>query len=193
MNRKIILASASPRRKELLSRFIKNFCVEAADVDETPEPAASAEEAAISAAEKKAYKISSNAPSDALIIAADTIVCLNGKIYGKPSSAEDARKTLRELNGKTHTVITAVLCKDNLSGKIIRFTESAKVFFVPYGDDIISKYIATGEPFGKAGSYAIQGMGCMLAEKTEGDYDSIVGLPIGRLIRELEAIDIFLF
>lgn len=193
MNRKMILASASPRRKELLSRFVKNFSVEAAHVDETPEPGASPEETALSAAVKKAGKISENAPGDALIIAADTIVCLDGKIYGKPSSPEDARKTLTELSGKAHRVITAVACEDNASGKALRFTESAKVFFAPYGEDVIEKYIATGEPFDKAGSYAIQGIGCMLAEKTEGDYDSIVGLPIGRLVRELKTINVFLF
>ena len=193
MKREIILASASPRRKELLSRFVSDFSIRVADIDETVPTKMLPEETAAYVAAKKAEKINLTAPCNSLIIAADTIVCLKDKIYGKPQSAEDAELMLKELRGQSHNVITAVVCIDKISGKILKFSETTTVFFVNYSDNIIKKYIESHEPFDKAGAYAIQETGCILVEKIIGDYDNVVGLPIAKLIRELESINVFLY
>lgn len=186
IKRKVILASASPRRKELLKRFLTDFSVEAADIDETIPDGAAPEEAALGLARKKALKAAISADGNSLIIAADTIVAANGKIYGKPILKEIAAEYLRELRGKAHKVVTGVCCIDKKNGMQTDFHVSTIVTFTNYSDSLISWYIETGEPLDRAGSYAIQGTGCILVEKIDGDYDNVVGLPVGELMRRLE-------
>lgn len=183
---KVILASASPRRSMLLQRFITDFAVRPADIDETIHEGVKPAQAAAEIARKKAEKVAENSTQGEFIIAADTIVVLNGKIYGKPENIENARQYLKELRNKTHSVITAVCCIDTNNNKITEFTTSTEVTFTNYEDRVIEKYIASGEPQDRAGAYAIQGIGSILVKEINGDYDNVVGLPVAELIRKLE-------
>lgn len=183
---KIILASASPRRSMLLKRFISDFTVRPADIDETITEGVAPAKAAIEIARKKAEKAAENSTNEEFIIAADTIVVLNGKIYGKPENIGYARQYLHELRNKTHVVITAVCCIDMANKKITEFTQTTSVTFTDYDDVVIEKYINSGEPMDRAGAYAIQGIGSILVKEIHGDYDNVVGLPIAELMRQMK-------
>lgn len=183
--RKIVLASSSPRRLELLGRFINDFSVEPADVDETLEEVLSPIDAALSLAVKKAEKQALKRLDGACIIGADTVVALNGKIYGKPETPEKAREYLMELCGKTHIVITGVCIIDNITGKKDTLAEVSQVKFADYDNKLMESYISCGEGLDRAGGYAIQGTGSILVEKVDGDYDNVVGLPIRNVILTL--------
>ena len=122
---------------------------------------------------------------DSIIIAADTIVAINGKFLGKPKDAQDARRMLKILSGKTHSVITGLAIIDQATGKTISKSVESKVFVKKLTDEIIELYIKTGEPFDKAGAYGIQGKGSALIEKVEGDYDTVVGLPLSLVAKFL--------
>ena len=182
---KIILASASPRRKELLETAGAKFEIIVADVDETVPEGTKPEDAAIMTAEKKAVAVAEN-HKDSIVIGADTIVVADGKILGKPADKADACRMLSMLSGVEHKVITGV-CLARGDEKIT-FAQISKVKFYDLTAEEINAYVETGEPMDKAGAYGIQGKGCVLVEKIEGDYFNIVGLPVARLIKELSKL-----
>ena len=191
MERHIILASASPRRKELLSRIYEEFETEVSRVDETLPDGIAAEDAAMYLSGLKAEDIyRRHKGSGVVVIGSDTVVILDDVIYGKPKNEGDAIRMLRELSGRVHEVITGVTViydiyeeKAGLGTARFSFTETARVEFYELDDEDISKYIATGEPFDKAGAYGIQGLGCLLIKGIRGDFYTIMGLPVSRLYR----------
>ncbi|MCL2827093.1 MAG: Maf family protein [Eggerthellaceae bacterium] len=194
----IILASASPRRKQLLEAAGLHFTVQAADIDETldPEQEKQPEQAAAALAEKKAGAVVSEIlahkpQGNTVVIAADTMVVLDGAIFGKPKSLSDATRMLRKLSGNTHTVVTGVSVwmvaapeahKVNVGRKT--FVATSRVTFKSLSDDRIATYLRVGESFDKAGAYAAQGEGAKLIESVEGDLDTVIGLPVRRLLEE---------
>lgn len=181
---KIILASASPRRQELLGYVFDEFECLPADIDETLPSDISAENSAEYLAVKKAEHIAASYP-DALVIGCDTVVVHKGKVYGKPCDEAEADKMLRSLSAEKHSVITGVcLC---LNGRKHSFSDVTKVKFYPLTQEEIAAYISTGSPMDKAGAYGIQDKNFLPVESIEGDYFNVVGLPIGRLKREAEA------
>ncbi len=184
MDRKIILASASPRRKELLQYIVPEFDIVPADIDETVPGNVPAEESAEFLAVKKASFISEKYP-ESIVIGCDTVVVIGGEILGKPSDTSAAEKMLKKLSGRTHSVITGVCIS---YGRLTdSFSCRTLVRFYPLSEEEIAGYIATGEPMDKAGAYGIQGKGCLLAESVNGDFFNVVGLPVSMLKRRLEA------
>ena len=186
---KIILASGSPRRRELLAMAGYTFEVIPADVDETADPALSPAELVAMLAEKKASAITiDNSASNAIIIGSDTVVAIDNLILGKPKDDADAFAMLSRLQGRAHTVYTGVTVITPAGRRT--FVESTKVFMRALTDEEINDYIQTGEPRDKAGAYGIQERGAVLIERVEGDYFTVVGLPLCRLsvtIKELTA------
>ena len=196
----VILASNSPRRRDLLAEAGVKFTVHtpATPVDETLEPdlAAQPEEAAKKLAERKAGAVvqevlAENYTGMLIVIGADTMVVLDGKIFGKPRSLSDAKRMLRELSGRTHEVITAVSVwmiaapeVEKISLGFRTFADVSRVTFRDLTDGEIADYLRKGESFDKAGAYAIQGEGAALVDHYDGAWDTIVGLPAARLIRE---------
>lgn len=178
--KKIILASNSPRRKEILSKFNLHFDIITADIDENVNPSISAYELAANLAYKKAMSIASTIDYDAIIIGADTIVFHN-KIYGKPVDKIDAYNMIKNLSGKMHEVITGLAVIDTSNNKKIKTYETTEVYFREIEEDEINRYIDTGEAFDKAGGYAIQGIASLFIKKIHGDYHNVVGLPIYKL------------
>ena len=178
----IILASASPRRKELLGYITENFECIPADIDETIPENISADDSAEYLACLKAEHISKQYPED-IVIGCDTVVVMNSTVYGKPSSEKDAERMLSELSGKTHKVITGVCIRQGETVK--SFSEVTEVEFFELSTEEISTYIATGSPMDKAGAYGIQDGALLPAKCIHGDYFNVVGLPAGRLKREL--------
>lgn len=177
----IILASGSPRRRELLELADVPFIVQTADVDETIPEGISPEEAVQLLAVKKARAVPAE---NQLVLAADTVVALDGKIFGKPHDREEAKAMLRTLSGNTHQVHTGVCIRKGDREEV--FCETAQVTFYALTEEEISRYVDSGEPMDKAGAYGIQGKGAVLVRRIEGDYYTIVGLPIARVIRALE-------
>lgn len=184
--RKIILASSSPRRRELMNLAELKYDICIRNVDETIPEGIAPEEAAEITARKKAIAVA-EINNDAIVVGADTIVVYNGKIMGKPADKEDAKSMLRMLSGKEHEVITGVCLV--LNKKCNMFHCVSKVKFHNLTEEEINHYVACGEPMDKAGAYGIQGKGCVLVEKIEGDYFNIVGLPVSRLVREIKKMD----
>ncbi len=178
----LILASKSPRRKELLSFITPDFMIIPAvgeeKADKTLSPGKYTEELAVHKAEE-VY----SAYTDSVVIGADTIVSINGEILGKPYGKEDAARILKLLSEKVHSVFTGV-CIISKNRKI-SFFEETKVHFYDLSDDEIERYIDTGEPFDKAGAYGIQNKGALIVKGIEGDFYNVMGLPVGRLAREL--------
>lgn len=179
---KLILASASPRRREILKNAGYEFEVITADADETLPPDIAPEKAVKYLAELKNSAVAQN--NDGIIISADTVVAVEGKILGKPSDEKDAENMLKMLSGRTHSVFTGVCI--SLGNKKTVFCEKTDVTFFDLSEKEILDYIKTGEPMDKAGAYGIQGRGALLVEKINGDYFNVVGLPIARLSRALK-------
>lgn len=190
---KFILASASPRRKELLSIYIKDFKIMPADIDETVPNNIALEDAPLYIAKEKAAAVFNKLNEDEIIITADTIVLLDNKIYGKPKDKLDAYNMIKTLAGKTHQVITGVYCYSKDKYINIEFSDVTNVSFTDINDEIIEKYLENAEYIDKAGAYAVQGLASMFVEKIEGSYDNVVGLPMGRLARNLIKYKINLF
>lgn len=174
----IVLASSSSRRRDLLRELGLSFTVHAVDVDEQADLPENPDEVACVLAERKATAVSERF-RESLVIAADTIVVLDDTPFGKPADEDDAVRMLRALSGREHRVVTAVCVAHPARG--IRRTQSVStsVRFRAVGDAEIRRYVATKEPFGKAGAYAIQGLGALLVAGIEGDYSNVVGLPLG--------------
>lgn len=180
---KIILASASPRRQELLKYIVPDFDIIPADIDETLPDDISSDKAAEYLAVKKAEHISEQY-LDNLVIGSDTVVIIGGEILGKPSDKADAERMLHKLSGQVHTVVTGVCL--SMNGRSESFSKETKVRFYPLTDKEILDYISTGEPMDKAGAYGIQGFGSVLIEGIEGDFFNVMGLPVASLKRKME-------
>jgi septum formation protein len=185
MQPEIVLASASPRRAELLRRMGYRFRTIPASVDETLRPGASAEEETMRLAVAKAEAIAPTAPG-AIIVAADTLVSLAGQVIGKPESRSGAVETLRRLSGTTHRVVTGVCVLDAPSGEQVVDSVSTAVTMRPMTDRQIRRYVARGESAGKAGAYAIQEGGDRYVTRVDGSFDNVVGLPTERLAEILD-------
>ena len=182
----VILASASPRRKELLSMAGVEYISIPAEVDETPPSNILPAELPGFLSSLKADAVSAKHPED-IVIGADTIVVIDDNVLGKPKDKDDAVRMLKSLSGRTHTVYTGVTITRHCDSKKISFTSSAQVEFYPLSDSEIDKYIATGDPFDKAGAYGIQSPGCVLVKGIVGDYFTVMGLPIAETVRRLSS------
>ncbi len=179
-----ILASNSPRRKELLAGLGINFRVETAEVDENIKAGLMPEVLVQELALLKGSPIAGKNPEN-IVISADTVVYHNGKILGKPQNAAQAYDMLKSLSGKKHEVYTGI-CAMRGAVAVCDF-EKTVVEFYQLADEQINKYISTGEPFDKAGAYGIQGKGCLLVKGIEGDYFNVVGLPLAKLDRLIKS------
>ncbi len=178
----LILASQSPRRRELLGRITEQFLVRPTGCDESftcPDPTEHARQLAL---RKCAAAVAESASGDA-VIAADTVVFLDGVLLEKPGSEAEAKVMLRRLSGHTHIVCTGVAVA--YEGETRSFVQQTRVTFHELSDTLIDWYVATGEPMDKAGAYGIQGKGALLVEGIEGDYFNVVGLPVAALYRLL--------
>lgn len=177
----IILASQSPRRKELLGQMGLSFSVCVADIDESMDASIPVAEAVGDLSCRKAMAVACGQAD--VVIAADTVVVIDGCVLGKPHSEEEAKEMLRRLSGRTHEVMTGVTVRDESHRET--FTEITKVTFRNLSDAEISAYVATKDPMDKAGSYGVQGQAGMFVSALEGDYFNVMGLPICSLSRVL--------
>ena len=179
----IILASASPRRSELMTLAGFRFDVICADIDEIVPEKALPQEVVMSLALQKAQAVAKDHRKSA-VVGSDTVVALDGKILGKPRSEKEAAEMLRSLSGRIHKVFTgvAIVCGE----KVTSFFEETEVEFYTLTDQEILDYVATGEPMDKAGAYGIQGRGAVLVKRINGDYFNVMGLPISKVYRELK-------
>lgn len=179
----MILASASPRRKEILENFGFSFKTIVKNIDETSDKT-HAEEKILEIAEKKAKAVAIDFPNEN-VVGADTVVVIDGKILGKPKNEKEAFSMLKSLSGRSHEVITAfsfININKNISYGDYEIT---KVYFKNLTDNEINWYINTKEPMDKAGAYGIQGKGAFFVEKIEGDFFSVMGFPLGKFVRFL--------
>lgn len=182
---RVVLASSSPRRRELLAMIGIPHEVMPADIDETYLPGEDPPAHAERLAREKALRVSEKVP-DAVVIAADTIVVVDGDVLGKPRDPDEAATMLRRLSGRSHTVHTAVAVRQ--ASREAFGTESPLVTFRELDDEHIAAYIATGEPMDKAGAYGIQGYGATLVSRVEGDYFAVMGLPLQRTVALIESL-----
>jgi septum formation protein len=187
---KFILASASARRAEILRKAGFVFDVYPADVDETLFPGEAAGDFVQRLAARKARFAAEKVRGgvQTIVIGADTVVVVGGQLLGKPAGAEDARRMLRLLSGRTHEVLTglSVLCVPE--GREAHHVESTSVTFLDLDDEDVEEYVSNGEPLGKAGAYAIQGLGGRFASRIEGCYFNVMGLPLSRLWSLLRSV-----
>ena len=182
----MILASQSPRRRELLGQMGFSFTVRPAKGEELPHPELTPAQLVEELARQKALEVSAEAASDDVVVAADTVVAIDGKVLGKPHDKVHAAEMLSALSGREHTVYTGVAVKRGET--LLVEHEATQVRFRPLTEREIDLYIQTGEPMDKAGSYGIQGYGALLVEGIRGDYFNVVGLPICRLGRMLAQV-----
>ena len=201
----LILASASPRRKELLAQLSSEFIVRASDIDERLEPGPIPEAVARLALRKArsvardvsswnqssdVRSIGSRALASAVVLAADTVVVVDQDVLGKPVDEREARMMLRKLRGRGHEVVTGVAVIDSSTGRSSSVTVVSRVFMARYGDEVINRYVDSGEPLDKAGAYAIQGLGGELIDGLIGSYSNVVGLPLAETRRLLTAFGV---
>lgn len=184
---RVILASSSPRRRQLLDLVGITHEVKPSDIDESLIVGELPEQYAERLAREKVAVIAGASP-DALVIGADTIVVIDDMVLGKPQDAGEAESMLRRLSGRSHTVMTAVAATFN--GRVASGVEIVDVTFLPLGDDEISRYVATGEPMDKAGAYGIQGYGATIVRRIDGDYFAVMGLSLVRLVALLREIGV---
>ena len=184
----IILASKSPRRRELLQRLGLDFTVMTEDVDETMDPACALDLEIRRVSERKARAVQALAEPDDLIISADTVVCADGRRLGKPADAAEARSMLRLLSDREHTVVSGLclLRGDRCETASVTTT----LHFRPLSDREIDAYIATGEPMDKAGAYGIQGLASIFVDRLDGDYYNVMGLPLCMLAAMLRGFGV---
>jgi septum formation protein len=187
--RTIILASASPRRKELLEKIGLKFTVDPSDYPEEfrPDLKPEGQSKAISIGKARAV---AKKYRDAIIIAADTFGVLRGQILGKPHTSEEAIKMLQTMSGKSHRVITGLTVIDSASNKTVTRTVETRVYIKILSPMEIQNYVKTGEPLDKAGAYAIQGLGSLIVERINGDYYNVMGLPLNALAESLKEFDV---
>lgn len=187
---KLVLASASPRRREILENLGFAFTVRPSNAEEIIGENQTPSETVESLAFQKAQSVAKTAADGEIVLGADTVVVYDGKILGKPHDRRDAENMLHLLSGKTHEVYTGV-CLADRNGVLNSFSACTKVTFYPLSDEEIARYVDSGEPMDKAGSYGIQGKGCYLVEGIDGDYFNVVGLPAARTARALNTFNIF--
>ena len=180
----LVLASASPRRQELLRNAGIAFVVQAADVDETPHQGESAKACAERLAREKALTVSRTRPGE-VVLGADTVVVVDREILGKPRDPNDGARMLRLLSGREHQVITGVCLARGSDGLVDVRSETTLVVMSALSDAVIQAYIATSEPMDKAGAYAIQGIASRWISRIDGDYCNVVGLPVALVCRML--------
>lgn len=191
--RRIILASASPRRKELLKQLIgDNFLVYPSSYEEPLHPYMKPEELLLKHSIEKARDVAKHFDSG-IVISADTSVIYNGEVLGKPGSPENAEKMLEKLSGRKIQVITGLTVLDLDSAQEISVSESTNLWMAKISKEQISAYVRTGEPLDKAGAFAAQGKGAVLVEKVDGDFFNVVGLPLFRLGKILERLGVSVF
>ena len=176
----LILASGSPRRRELLSLYTTDFTVCASDFDESSVHADTPAKLVEKLARGKCLAVAAQHPG-AVVIGCDTVVDVDGCVFGKPHDPEDAKRMLRALSGATHRVHTGVCVSDGVRTE--SFVDSCRVTFFPIGETEIEAYTATAEPYDKAGAYAIQGRAALWLDHIEGDYYTIMGLPVSRTVQ----------
>ncbi len=179
---RVILASRSPRRQELIRHITEEFEVMVSCVDEVLPEGISPEDAPVYLARLKADTVASSHPGR-VVIGADTVVILDDEILSKPTDSSDAFAMLSRLSGRTHTVVTGCCITDGV--RTVCFSEKTRVTFYRLTDREIAEYIATGDPFDKAGAYGIQGGAMLFVRGIEGDYFNVMGLPVGLLYRKL--------
>ena len=184
---RVILASSSPRRRELLTMIGIAHEVVPADIDESYFPGEHPPAHADRLAREKGRVIATRFP-DAVVISADTIVVLDEEVLGKPGDAAEAARTLRKLSGRTHTVYTAVAAAR--AGAMESGIEAVSVTFRELTDDEIAAYVATREPMDKAGAYGIQGYGATIVDRIDGDYFAVMGLALNRMVRLLKRVGV---
>ncbi|MDH5563348.1 MAG: Maf family protein [Nitrospirota bacterium] len=182
---RILLASTSPRRQELLSLLGLPFHSVPPTCEEALSPHLSPSEQTRQLARDKAQSVASQHPQD-LVIGSDTVIEIEGKLLGKPENMQEAETMLRQLRGQCHQVHTGVAIIHQSTNVSIDFVETAKVWIKPFDEQTLKTYLATEESLGKAGAYSIQGEGAQLIEKIEGDYPTIVGLPLWRTAKMFE-------
>lgn len=181
----LVLASASPRRRQLLRMIGIAHEVVPAAIDESMRAGETPEAYVERVAREKGAAVAARRP-EAVVLSADTIVVIDGRVLGKPRDAADARAMLQALGGRTHVVHTAVAVTRDGGAAAVAAIESPHVTFGPLTDDVIAAYVATGEPLDKAGAYGIQGFGATLVERVEGDFFAVMGLPLRRCVELLE-------
>jgi septum formation protein len=175
-----ILASASPRRRELLQQIDASFEVKVSSVEEVTGGNLAPAEIVVENAVRKAKAVAEAFPGDA-VLGADTIVFLDGRVYGKPKDGEEAKAMLRALAGREHEVATGIAWVH--AGEVFTDVETTRVFFAPLTEEAIDAYVKTGEPLDKAGAYAIQGRAAQFIESIEGSFSNVVGLPLYAVCR----------
>ena len=185
----IVLASASPRRRELLAQVGIRARVVPADIDETLLPEESAEQHVLRLSAAKAGAVAGcRGVAGRWFIGSDTVVVRDGTVLGKPADAEAAAAMLRSLAGRSHTVVSGYAVHDRSSGQTVSGAVTTRVWFKPLRDQEIEGYLATGEAFDKAGAYAIQGAGAFMVTHIEGSYPNVVGLPLCEVLAALEQL-----
>ena len=185
MTKPVVLASSSPRRRELLEKTGLEFIVDAAEINEDHGRRMKSRELAKTISMEKAKAVAARHPHS-IIIAADTFGLLGGRMLGKPRDKDEARDMLGRMAGKRHMVVTGFTILDTETGKTVSKAVETKVYLRKLAGEEIEAYVRTGEPLDKAGAYAIQGLGALLVEKIEGDYYNVIGLPLSSLARELK-------
>ena len=184
----VVLASGSPRRKELLEMLgVKDLKIIPAQGEEKAPEGVGPGELVMALASAKANEVRKLCAPDDVIIAADTIVWFEERVYGKPHSRDEAIAMLTKLSGNSHRVYTGVaFCRDKK--ELSSFVQCTEVDFYPLTEEQIRRYLKTGEPFDKAGAYGIQGKGSLFVKELRGDYFNVVGFPVARVARELESL-----
>lgn len=186
MDNRVILASGSPRRRELLKEIISDFEIMVADCDESVSDGISPDAAVMILSERKANAVHEKFGCEGLIIASDTVVALDNRILGKPADKEDAFRMLRGLSGRSHYVYSGVCIFDTATDTKDVFFEKTEVVFSDISDDEIYDYIESGEPMDKAGAYGIQGLAGKFISSINGDYYNVVGLPLSALYKHMK-------
>lgn len=184
---RLVLASGSPRRRELLEGLGLDFLVRPVDLDETPRPGEKPEPYVLRLAREKA---TARAEPGEIVLAADTVVALGDTLLGKPEDERDARRMLGELSGREHVVFTGVAVWVPGEDRLESGVEQTRVRFAPLTAEEIAWYAASGEPMDRAGAYAIQGLGALLVESVSGNYSNVVGLPLPRVYRLLAGVGV---
>ncbi|HEV2176305.1 MAG TPA: Maf family protein [Terriglobia bacterium] len=185
---RLILASASPRRQELLRNAGIDFEARASRVEERRRPDETAEDIAQRLAREKALDVAASSPAGSLVLGADTVVVVEGDVLGKPADAEDAARMLRLLSGRTHRVITGICLVRAPDAAEALQVESTWVYFRSLDESEIQEYVASGEPFDKAGAYAIQERASKFVTRIEGSYSNVMGLPVALVCEMLKAV-----
>jgi septum formation protein len=188
----LVLASASPRREEMLRLVGVRFAILHGNVDETPRAGEAPEDYALRLSEAKARAVAAMRPGR-WVLGADTIVTIDGELLGKPATRDEARCMIRKLSGREHTVITAFTLFNSEQAEVIRQAVSSQVRLKEIPNDEVEWYVATEEPYDKAGGYAVQGKASFLISEIRGSYTNVVGLPLCEVVEALKELGLVAF